>query len=106
MLTGRRPVVRNAQCIKVDCVSTRTEHFYDLALNVAGCADLYASLDKFVEVETLDGANKYRSDQYGLQVRPAAVCFCGGARRLTFVARRTRVAAFVCTACRPCCTFS
>lgn len=40
----------------------------DLQLDVKGCHDVYASFDKYVEVEHLDGDNKYHAEQYGLQV--------------------------------------
>lgn len=30
---------------------------------------MYASFDKYVEVERLEGDNKYHAEQYGLQVR-------------------------------------
>lgn len=33
-----------------------------------GCRDVYASFDKYVEVEQLEGDNKYHAEQYGLQV--------------------------------------
>lgn len=40
----------------------------DLQLDVKGCHDVYASFDKYVEVEPLEGDNKYHAEQYGLQV--------------------------------------
>jgi ubiquitin carboxyl-terminal hydrolase 7 len=40
----------------------------DLQLDVKGCKDVYASFDKYVEVEKLEGDNKYHAEQYGLQV--------------------------------------
>lgn len=40
----------------------------DLQLDVKGCHDVYASFDKYVEVEHLDGDNKYHAEQHGLQV--------------------------------------
>lgn len=42
--------------------------FVDLQLDVKGCRDIYASFDKYVEVERLEGDNKYHAEQYGLQV--------------------------------------
>ncbi|CAD6229664.1 unnamed protein product [Miscanthus lutarioriparius] len=55
------------ECIDVDSKSTRKESFYDLALDVKGCSDVYASFDKYVAVERLDGDNKYQSEEHGLQ---------------------------------------
>jgi hypothetical protein len=40
----------------------------DLQLDVKGCKDVYDSFDKYVEVEKLEGENKYHAEQYGLQV--------------------------------------
>lgn len=40
----------------------------DLQLDVKGCQDVYASFDKYVEVERLEGDNKYHAEQFGLQV--------------------------------------
>lgn len=40
----------------------------DLALDVKGCSDVYASFDKYVAVERLEGDNKYQSEEHGLQV--------------------------------------
>ncbi|KAF3653690.1 hypothetical protein FXO38_15532 [Capsicum annuum] len=55
------------ECINVDYKSTREESFYDLLLDGKGCSDVYASFDKYVEVECLDSDNKYRAEQHGLQ---------------------------------------
>ncbi|KAK6147384.1 hypothetical protein DH2020_018296 [Rehmannia glutinosa] len=60
------------ECINVDFKSTRKESFYDLQLDVKGCKDVYASFDKYVEVERLEGDNKYHAEQHGLQ----AYCLC------------------------------
>lgn len=46
----------------------------DLQLDVKGCCDVYASFDKYVEVECLEGDNKYQAEQYGLQVINTTVC--------------------------------
>lgn len=81
------------ECINVDFKSTRKESFYgiccslfcffedcfilelilicvvaDLQLDVKGCKDVYASFDKYVEVERLEGDNKYHAEEHGLQV--------------------------------------
>ncbi|KAK6152227.1 hypothetical protein DH2020_014862 [Rehmannia glutinosa] len=55
------------ECINVDFKSTRKESFYDLQLDVKGCKDVYASFDKYVEVERLEGDNKYHAEEHGLQ---------------------------------------
>lgn len=43
-------------------------HTADLQLDVKGCRDVYASFDKYVEVERLEGDNKYHAEELGLQV--------------------------------------
>lgn len=45
----------------------------DLQLDVKGCRDVYASFDKYVEVERLEGDNKYHAEQYGLQVNSIVI---------------------------------
>ncbi|KAK8641315.1 hypothetical protein V6N13_010728 [Hibiscus sabdariffa] len=63
------------ECINVDYKSTRKESFCDLQLDVKGCRNVYASFDKYVEVERLEGDNKHRSEQYGLQDAKKGVLF-------------------------------
>ncbi|KAI3992837.1 hypothetical protein MKX01_029424 [Papaver californicum] len=64
------------ECINVDYKSTRKESFYDLQLDVKGCRDVYFSFDKYVEVERLEGDNKYHADQqHGLQDAKKGVLF-------------------------------
>ncbi|KAG6484795.1 hypothetical protein ZIOFF_053320 [Zingiber officinale] len=63
------------ECINVDYKSTRKESFYDLQLDVKGCRDVYASFDKYVEVEQLDGDNKYQAENHGLQDAKKGVLF-------------------------------
>ncbi|KAL8140936.1 hypothetical protein V2J09_006957 [Rumex salicifolius] len=63
------------ECINVDYKSTRKESFYDLQLDVKGCRDVYASFDKYVEVERMEGDNKYHAEQYGLQDARKGVLF-------------------------------
>lgn len=52
------------ECVNVDYKSTREEHFSDLSLNVKGCRNIYESFDKYIEVEMMEGDNKYRADGY------------------------------------------
>ncbi|KAK1288930.1 Ubiquitin carboxyl-terminal hydrolase 12 [Acorus calamus] len=63
------------ECINVDYKSNRKESFYDLQLDVKGCRDVYASFDKYVEVERLEGDNKYHAEQHGLQDAKKGVLF-------------------------------
>ncbi|XP_052200114.1 ubiquitin C-terminal hydrolase 12-like isoform X1 [Diospyros lotus] len=63
------------ECINVDLKSTRKESFYDLQLDVKGCRDVYASFDKYVEVERLEGDNKYHAEEHGLQDAKKGVLF-------------------------------
>ncbi|XP_059598307.1 ubiquitin C-terminal hydrolase 12 isoform X10 [Vitis vinifera] len=63
------------ECINVDYKSTRKESFYDLQLDVKGCRDVYASFDKYVEVERLEGDNKYHAEIHGLQDARKGVLF-------------------------------
>ncbi|XP_024969228.1 ubiquitin carboxyl-terminal hydrolase 12-like isoform X2 [Cynara cardunculus var. scolymus] len=63
------------ECINVDYKSTRKESFYDLQLDVKGCRDVYASFDKYVEVERLEGDNRYHAEQLGLQDAKKGVLF-------------------------------
>ena len=55
------------ECINVDYKSERKEEFLDLQLDVKGCKDIYASFDRYTEIEKLDGENKYRAEGHGLQ---------------------------------------
>ena len=60
-------MVNYIDCINVEYKSTRKEAFLDLQLDVKGCKDIYESFDKYVEVERLEGDNKYRAEGHGLQ---------------------------------------
>ncbi|GKB48279.1 ubiquitin carboxyl-terminal hydrolase 12-like protein [Tanacetum coccineum] len=57
------------ECINVDFQSPRKESFYDIypQLDVKGCRDVYASFDEYVEVERLEGDNRYHAETHGLQ---------------------------------------
>ncbi|KAM0846883.1 hypothetical protein ACQ4PT_055394 [Festuca glaucescens] len=46
-----------------------------LQLDVKGCQNVYASFDKYVEVERLEGDNKYHAEQHGLQDAKKGVLF-------------------------------
>lgn len=49
-------------------IETSASYMADLQLDVKGCRDVYASFDKYVEVERLEGDNKYHAEEHGLQV--------------------------------------
>lgn len=57
------------KCKNVNYMSSREEAFYDVQLNVKGKSDVYASFNDYVEVESLEGDNKYDAAEHGLQVR-------------------------------------
>ena len=47
------------QCVDVNYESKREEDFYDIQLDVKGCADIYESFKKYTCKEMLDGENQY-----------------------------------------------
>ncbi|PNS16491.1 hypothetical protein CAC42_225 [Sphaceloma murrayae] len=63
------------KCINVDYESSRIEDFWDLQLNVSGCKALDDSFKNYVEVETLEGDNKYHAEGFGLQDAKKGVIF-------------------------------
>ncbi|XP_031555902.1 ubiquitin carboxyl-terminal hydrolase 7-like, partial [Actinia tenebrosa] len=63
------------KCTKVDYVSTRLEPFYDIQLNVKGKKNIYESFKEYIEVELLDGDNKYDAGEHGLQEAKKGVIF-------------------------------
>ncbi|KAF2220554.1 hypothetical protein BDZ85DRAFT_241274 [Elsinoe ampelina] len=63
------------KCINVDYESSRIEDFWDLQLNVSGCKTLDDSFKNYVEVETLEGDNKYHAEGFGLQDAKKGVIF-------------------------------
>jgi ubiquitin carboxyl-terminal hydrolase 7 len=63
------------RCVNVDYESSRLEDFYDIQLNVKGMANLEDSFRDYIEVEMLDGDNKYQAEGYGLQDAKKGVIF-------------------------------
>lgn len=63
------------KCVNVDYESSREETFYDVQLNVKGKPNLYESFKDYVQVEMLDGENKYQSERFGLQDAKKGVIF-------------------------------
>ncbi|KFH73362.1 ubiquitin thiolesterase [Podila verticillata NRRL 6337] len=63
------------KCINVDYESSRVENFYDIQLNVKGCKTLRESFANYIDVETLDGENKYQAEGHGLQDARKGVIF-------------------------------
>jgi len=63
------------KCINVDYTSSRVEDYYDIQLNVKGCKDVIQSFNEYIDVETLEGENKYMAEGYGLQDAKKGVIF-------------------------------
>ncbi|CAG0923239.1 unnamed protein product, partial [Notodromas monacha] len=55
------------KCLHVNYSSSRTEPFYDIQLNVKGKKNIYESFKDYIEVETLEGENRYDAGQLGMQ---------------------------------------
>ena len=63
-------------CINVNYESSRIEDFWDIQLNVRGNKNLDESFKDYVQVETLEGENKYDAGQpHGLQDAKKGVIF-------------------------------
>ncbi|KIV92154.1 hypothetical protein PV10_06615 [Exophiala mesophila] len=63
-------------CINVDFESSRIEEFWDIQLNVRGNKNLHESFMDYIQVETLEGENKYDAgDPYKLQDAKKGVIF-------------------------------
>lgn len=62
-------------CINVDYESSRIEDFWDIQLNVSGNKDLDDSFKDYVQVETMEGENKYHAEGFGLQDAKKGVIF-------------------------------
>jgi ubiquitin carboxyl-terminal hydrolase 7 len=62
-------------CIGVEYESSRVEDFWDIQLNVSGNKNLDDSFKDYVQVETMDGENKYFAEGHGLQDAKKGVIF-------------------------------
>lgn len=62
-------------CINVDYESSKTEDFWDIQLNVSGNKTLDDSFKDYIQVETMDGENKYFAEGFGLQEAKKGVIF-------------------------------
>jgi ubiquitin carboxyl-terminal hydrolase 7 len=62
-------------CINVKYVSERIEDFWDIQLNVSGNRNLDESFKDYIQVETMDGDNKYFAEGFGLQDAKKGVIF-------------------------------
>ncbi|GAA5919656.1 hypothetical protein JCM1841_005211 [Sporobolomyces salmonicolor] len=63
------------KCIDIDYESARTEDFYDIQLNVKNLKNLEESFKDYIQVETLEGENRYNAEGYGLQDAKKGVIF-------------------------------
>jgi ubiquitin carboxyl-terminal hydrolase 7 len=55
------------RAINVEYESTRQEEFWDVQLNVKGCKNLRGSFENLVATELMEGDNRVRVDEQGLQ---------------------------------------
>ncbi|RMD43270.1 hypothetical protein DV735_g1801, partial [Chaetothyriales sp. CBS 134920] len=63
-------------CINVDFESSRIEEYWDLQLNVRGNKNLHESFLDYIQIETLEGENKYDAGEpYKLQDAKKGVIF-------------------------------
>lgn len=64
------------KCVNVPYESSREEDFWDIQLNVKGFKNLQQSFENYIEIEMLDGENKYQAgEQYGYQDAKKGVVF-------------------------------
>eukprot|EP01054_Gregarina_sp_Poly1_P004590 Gregarina_sp_Poly_1__4589@NODE_245_length_10761_cov_123_252572_g215_i0_p1_GENE_NODE_245_length_10761_cov_123_252572_g215_i0NODE_245_length_10761_cov_123_252572_g215_i0_p1_ORF_typecomplete_len1510_score242_75UCH/PF00443_29/1_1e68UCH_1/PF13423_6/2_8e19USP7_C2/PF14533_6/0_0001_NODE_245_length_10761_cov_123_252572_g215_i044278956 len=63
------------KCLDVPYESKRKEVFYDLQLDIQNLESIGKSLNKYVEVEVLDGDNKYHAEGHGPQRAKKGVRF-------------------------------
>ncbi|KAF2746178.1 cysteine proteinase [Sporormia fimetaria CBS 119925] len=62
-------------CINVDYESSRIEEFWDIQLNVSGNKNLDDSFRDYIQVETMEGENKYQAEGFGMQDARKGVIF-------------------------------
>lgn len=64
------------KCVDVPYESSREEDFWDIQLNVRGFRNLTESFKNYIEIEMLDGENKYQAgDEHGYQDAKKGVVF-------------------------------
>lgn len=64
------------KCVNVPYESSREEDFWDIQLNVKGFKNLQESFENYIEIEMLDGENKYQAgERYGYQDAKKGVVF-------------------------------
>ncbi|GAA6050111.1 hypothetical protein JCM3770_001378 [Rhodotorula araucariae] len=63
------------KCIDIDFESARSEEFYDIQLNVKNLRNLEESFKDYIQVETLEGENRYNAEGFGLQDAKKGVIF-------------------------------
>ena len=73
MFSGRMKTY--ISCINVDYESSRIEDFWDIQLNVSGNKNLDDSFRDYIQVETMDGENRYFAEGHGLQEAKKGVIF-------------------------------
>ena len=59
----------HVECLNVPYTSSRKQPYMLIELDVLGCKDVYASLERFCAEEILEGSHKYNADKHGLQVK-------------------------------------
>lgn len=80
-------------------------------LDVKGCRDVYASFERYCDVELMDGPNQYKAEGHGLQVCGGGVRRCGEVfmdglnQYICGVARPGCVCGEVCGSVDPCPSF-
>lgn len=64
------------KCVNVPYESSRVEDFWDIQLNVKGFKNLQQAFKNYIEIEMLEGENKYQAgDEYGYQDAKKGVVF-------------------------------